>query len=184
MKKWSGIIAFLILVIMLTATTSALAFNIVAMHEIDNDDAQGYTTHRFGFEKMITGNTLAYGDARLQPCVKSSSDNFRDRNRYEYCFWYSQERPIVASVAAYLYNINFTDPRATYNIDSASSYVLFTVGEINQDLAAAGWNEIGEVTGNLPLGNKNYASAVILEPSENSPSKNCGADSIRVRLGY
>lgn len=184
MKKWSGIIAFLILVVMLTATTSALAFNIVVMHEIDNDDAQGYTTRRYGFEKMITGNTLAYGDARLQPCVKSSSDNFRDRNRYEYCFTYSQERPIVASVAAYLYNINFTDLWATYNIDGTSSYAISTAGVINQDLAAAGWNEVGKVTIDLPMGNKYYASAVILEPSENSPSRNCGADSIRVRLGY
>lgn len=114
------------------------AFTIEKTHIIDNDDAQGYSNEKVGFDTLIQASNLYYQDARMQ--AYNSTENYY---RYEIVPTYKRYTFIYEQVSAYLYNVNFTDPAAQYYCLADRDYLGFSAGYINQDLAAAGWNVIG-----------------------------------------
>lgn len=171
-----------LLVLLLTGLSlNAFALTtVVTTHIIDNDDAQGYSNARFGFDTWFQASTLYYQDARKQVCYSEDSG-------YEYCYYfpdYTSNGYIHAQVSAYLYNINFTDPSATYEINSSSSIDYFVAGCINQDLAAPGWNVVGEAIAKVASGGLYYTNTLGVRPSLTNPTKYCGADAIKIELGY
>jgi len=157
------------------------AFTTYATYTIDNDDAQGYTNSRIGFDTWFSSGALYYQDARKQAC---------DSSYYEYVYQfspYSRYTPIYGQVSAYLYNVNFTDPSAFYGIADTYTYYIASAGYINQNLAAAGWNIIGTATTthSFPDTGKYVCDFVKVIPStENNAGTTCGADAIEVVLGY
>lgn len=179
------ILIVLVIALAMCLCTSAFAYTITTTHTIDNDDEQGYTTVRYGFDTWFQASTLYYQDARKQSCVAAESTNYSERYRYEYRFTsYQRSTPIVAILSVYLYNTSFTDPNAYYSISTPSSYTQCSVGYINQDLAAAGWNQFESVVQTLPLGGTYITDRVTLEPSTGNSAKYCGADAIKIELGY
>jgi len=181
--------ALLLIVSIFGMTVNANAFTIVQTHIIDNDDAQGYSNSRMGFNTSISGSTLYYQDARTQRCVPSDYPNVYGRNRY----WYFLKTPykrstyIYGTIYSYLYNAQFTDPCAEYLLynPDAPSVILNSAGTINQDLAAAGWNKIGDASSKyLHTDGTISAGGVYLIPSSTYSTKYCGADAIKVELGY
>ena len=175
-----------ILVVMLTLcmTVNAVDFTEYKTHTIDNDDDNdeglGYSNSRSGFDTWFQNDKLFYGDARKQACDSSNPE-------YNYYFpVYMRYTSIYGEVSAYLYNINFTDPAATYGIGDTYTYFMAVAGTINQDLAAAGWNVVGTAqTTHYFSDTKKYATdCVTIVPSSNNAGKNCGADAIKVVIGY
>ncbi len=62
---------------------------------------------------------------------------------------------------------------------------MFTrAGYINQDFAAAGWNVIGTATTTPASGGVHSTKMAEIEASKGHPTKNCGADAIKIELGY
>lgn len=178
-------IAKLMLVILLISglSLSVYASTQTKTHIIDNDDAQGYTNNRIGFNTWFQSNTFYYKDARRQIC---SSDN----SFYQYIFpTISSSRPLSVQVRAYLYHPSFTDPVAVYGINSSSSLFIKIAGTINQDLASPGWNVIGtasaNISGSLGMGQLGYSTWLVeLRPSKNHTGKYCGADAVSVAVTY
>ena len=182
MKKAMKVIlsVLLLIVLMIGATVNTYAFTVERTDTIDNDDAQGYDNSRSGFDTLLKASTLYYQDARTQVC--NSDWNYY---RYHLSKGYSRYTPIYGKVSAYLYNVKFTDPEAYYTISSVTSVCDPPAGYINQDLAAAGWNEIGTAENNIQHATKKYVTLyATVQASQNHSTKTCGADAIKVELGY
>ncbi len=164
-----------------SVSVGAITYN--TTHIIDNDDAQGYSNTRFMFDTWFKADTLYYQDARIQQCI--TPDNITPGYIYQFPS-YSRYTPIYAKVSAYLYNISFTDPQALYEVECTKREFYKTAGTINQDLAAPGWNTIGTaVINGVTFQDGSYAtSKVWLTPSKGNNSKYCGADAIKIELGY
>lgn len=181
-KVIAAVLPILLLFALIAGTTiNAYAFQVVASHVIDNDDAQGYSNRRSGFDTRIQASNLYYQDARKQSC--NSVENY-----YEYILQdaYASRKTIQTEVSAYLYNTAFTDPQAKYVCRGTYSWSDFSlsVDYINQDLAAPGWNVIG--TGQIFEGHSdgiNYLTSVVLYPSSTNSTKYCGADAIMISYG-
>jgi hypothetical protein len=175
--------AILAATLTLCTTVSAVDFTEYKTHTIDNDDDNdegiGYHNSRSGFDTWFQNSKLFYGDARKHTCDSSFAE-------YVYYFpLYTRYTSIYGKISAYLYNTSFTDPSATYGIGDTYTYYLAVAGTINQDLAAAGWNEIGtaQTTHYFPDTQKYTSDCVKVIPSEEA-GKNCGADAIKVVIGY
>lgn len=180
MKKRILRFAFILVLLVSVTAFSAHAFTIEQTHIIDNDDAQGYSNTTNAFADKISGSTLYYQDARIQECTETYS-----YYRYELSAGYARYTPIYGTVSAFLYNIRFTDPMATYSIGSGYSFMHKPVGTINQDLAAAGWNVIGTGVNDFANSSKLYITECAeLEASGDHPGFYCGADAIKLELGY
>lgn len=179
---------FLLVALIAGTTVNAYAFTIAQTHIIDNDDAQGYSNSKVGFSKLIQGSNLYYQDARIQQCIPCEPQFNYNEYKYYLQNFYKRYTPIYGTVSAYLYNANFTDPSARYELDStyAPSVVQNSIlGYINQDFAAAGWNIIGTAIENYYyLDGSIGVSGVVLRPSDTNSTKYCGADAIKVELGY
>lgn len=169
----------LVLSMVVGMSLSANAFTTYTTHIIDNDDAQGYSNEKYGFDNWFQASTLYYQDARKQVC---NSDN----NAYVYKFpKYYRYTTIYGQISAYLYNINFTDPSAAYYMNDYLTYAYSGAGYINQDLAATGWNVIGTATTEIALPDGfQCTSAVEVWASQDNTTKYCGADAIKITLGY
>ncbi len=169
----------LVAAMMVGASLNVGAFTIAKTHIIDNDDAQGYSNDRYGFDTWFKGNTLYHQDARKQACT---SGNYE----YQYNFpQYSRYTKIYGRVSAYLYNISFTDPSACYMIMDGKSFATAVAGYINQDLASPGWNTVGTATTGVTMPDNFQCTAFVsLVPSQSGSAKYCGADAIKIELGY
>ena len=182
MKRTVKIIVLLSMVLMILCSfvINNYAYTYTVTHIIDNDDAQGYSNDRYGFNTWFQANNLYYNDARKQVC------NSHYYYKYKFTKYYRYSSDIYAQVSAYLYNINFTDPEANYYINDYLTDVYAPAGYINQDLAATGWNVIGVAHTTLSIPDTGFrcTDAVEVWTSENHSTKYCGADAIRVRLGY
>ena len=176
---------FMAIAMITCMAVSVSAFTTYTTHIIDNDDDNdegiGYFNERTCFDNWFRNDRLYFGEARKQDC---------DSSYYEYAYYfpvYMRYTPIFGEVSAYLYNVNFTDPAAMYGIGDTYTYFLAVAGTINQDLAATGWNVIGtaETTHYFPENNKYASDCVkVIPSSENNTGKTCGADAIKVKLGY
>lgn len=169
----------LVVALLVSGTMSASAYTTYATYTIDNDDAQGYSNDRYGFETKISGSTLFYKDARTQSCNMNGST-------YYYNFpSYLRYTPIFATISAYLYHANFTDPRAAYYINDYSSSASSLAGYINQNTAPAGWSQIGTADTGIRHAEGWYTTRrVELWASTRGSSYTCGADAIKVALQY
>lgn len=175
-----ALVVLLVMALGVCASVSVNAFTTVHTYTIDNDDAQGYSNDREGFDTWFQSDNLYYQDARKQAC---DSSNYA----YSYNFpTYYRYTTIYGKVSAYLYNPSFTDPAAWYGINDYLSYAFSDAGYINQDLAAAGWNVIGTATTEITLPDGyQCTNAVEVRPStSNNTGKTCGADAIKIQLGY
>lgn len=63
----------LLIALMLGTILTANALTVVQTHIIDNDDAQGYTVERRGFDTWFQASNLYYQDARRQLCDSESN---------------------------------------------------------------------------------------------------------------
>lgn len=181
-KKIRHIVVPMLILVMLIIgmTLSVQAFTIAQTDTIDNDDAQGYSNDREGFNEKFTGSNLFYQDARIQECTES----------YYYYGYnlktaYTRHTDIYGTVSAFLYHKRFTDPEANYLIGTCSSSMYCSAGYINQNLAPAGWNEIGTAVNSLLFApDIRSTDDVRVQPSGNHPGFYCGADAIKIELGY
>ncbi len=169
----------LVVALIVGGTMSASAYSTYATYTIDNDDAQGFSNGRYGFETKISSSSLFYSDARTQKCNMNGSV-------YYYNFTpYGRSTKIYATVSAYLNHANFTDPSAGYYINDYSTAASTLAGYINQDKAPGGWNTIGMATTGIRNASGLYATQrVELYPSTAGAGKTCGADAVRVVLQY
>ncbi len=174
----SGFTILVSLVLAIGCITSVNAYTVHSTHIIDNDDAQGYSNSRYGFDTKINASTLYYQDARTQRCNSSSV--------YSWNYgWHSRYTPFYVTVNAFLYHASFTDPRAAYYFTDGTSSIVNLVGYINQNTAPAGWSSIGtKATGIVSPEGKYYTNQVELVPSSNGASYTCGADAVKVVLQY
>ncbi len=175
-KSMLGIL--LLVVMVLGMSLNAYALTQTRSHIIDNDDAQGYSNERYGFDTLFQASTLYYQDARRQAC---NADN----NDYRYIFpQINSSKPITVQISAYLYHASFTDPAAKYMANGIHELFWFVAGTINQDMAPAGWNVIGSALSYAatPSGYSTYM--VDVQPSQNNPGKYCGADAVKVVIEY
>jgi len=155
-------------------------FTTYATYTIDNDDDQGFSNAKLGFDTWFQSSTSFRGDARKQSCTSQA-------NEYDWKFKaYSRNTTIFTKVSAYLYDVSFTDPQASYYVNDTYSYILSPAGIINQNLAACGWNNIG-VT-NTIIGTPEYDLVNVwflrLIPSKSGSSYYCGADGVKLVIGY
>lgn len=168
-----------LIALMAGTTLTANAYTVVHTYIIDNDDLQGYQNDRYGFDTLFNASNLYYQDARRQVCNS-------EYNEYRYIFpWYIRYTKIYGKISAYLYDVSFTDPEACYFINDNSQNVLSSAGYINQDLAAPGWNVIGPVEASFMSADGKYATTFAeVIAGKNHATKNCGADAIKIELGY
>ena len=174
------LVVLLVMVLGVCASVSVNAFTTVHTYTIDNDDAQGFSNDRVGFDTWFQSTNLYYQDARKQACDSLS-------HSYSYNFdRYLRYSTIYGKVSAYLYNPSFTDPAAWYGINDYLSYSYSDAGYINQDLAAAGWNVIGTATTFMSSAEGYHCTNFVeVRPStSNNTGKTCGADAIKIQLGY
>lgn len=175
----------LLVVVVLGLSLNAYALTQTRSHIIDNDDAQGYTNDRYGFDTLFQASTLYYQDARRQVCNANN-------NQYQYIFpEITSLQPINVQISAYLYHTSFTDPAALYGINTGLDLFFSYAGTINQDLAAPGWNVIEtaktHLSGHIGGGSGGIGFStymVVVEPSHNNPGKYCGADAIKAVATY
>ena len=180
MKKFlkTAFTMLLLAALIISPSMNVYAFTVEETHTIDNDDAQGYSNSRVGFDTLFQAKNLYYQDARRQVC---DSDN----NYYYYNFpTYGRYTTIYGRISAYLYDVSFTDPEADYMINDYSQYQFAGAGYINQDLAAPGWNVIGTARTTPAATGAHRTRMVEIAASKNHPTKNCGADAIKIELGY
>lgn len=169
----------MIMALLVGGSIGANAYTTYTTHIIDNDDAQGYSNDRYGFDTKLSARSLYYGDARLQTCNSNGST-------YYYNFTpYGRSTKIYATVSAYLNHTKFTDPRAAYYINDYSTAGSALAGYINQNTAPGGWNQIGTASTGIRSASGLYATQrVELCASTQGSSYNCGADAIKVVLQY
>ena len=82
--------------------------------------------------------------------------------------------------------LNFTDPQAMYLVSDTYSFAPSYAGSINQNLAACGWNNIG-VASTYPLEPEEGIMIVrysTLRASSTGSSYHCGADGVKLVIGY
>ena len=154
------------------------AYTITQTHIIDNDDAQGYSNGRVGFDTVIHANYLYYGDARIQSC------NYPGSAYYYYFTPYGGNYKIYGQVSAYLNHSKFTDPRAAYYINDYSYSSSAFAGYINQNLAPGGWNSVGIATATIHSADGLYSTRRVELVPSNTSGCFCGADTIKVALGH
>lgn len=168
----------LLIALMLGTILTANALTVVQTHIIDNDDAQGYTVERRGFDTWFQASNLYYQDARRQLCDSES-------NVYRYMFpAYTRNTAIYGKTSAYLYDVSFTDPEACYYLNNYADGAYLTTGYINQDLAAPGWNVIGTRSTTAAGNGLHRTQSIMLVAGKNHPTKYCGADAIKIELSY
>lgn len=130
--------------------------------ELDNDalsNASGYNQFEgnWSYQKGSGMN----GDYRIIPSSQMS---------YAYYSWIYYVSNKTASSYVYLYNINFTNPKAAYQISNNATYVY-----INQNTALPGWNyltRVSDFTGAPYFINLNGAMS--------SNIGNAGADAVKI----
>lgn len=173
-KQWKCIVCFFLTVILCLSTISFSSFAVE--FTIDNDDAQGYSNSRVGYNTYMEYSYLYLGDAR-----KNSTGN-----RNDYYHWiYPQltaSRYLAPTLSVYLNHNDFTDPQARYYVnvreekDSGFS-TMHLLGTINQHLAPGGWNTFQRVAISYP--SNIYTDHVVLL-SYSGSGYNTGADGIKI----
>lgn len=141
---------------------------------IDNDDSKGYSNSRNGFDTYITSSAYYRNDARTQSSgyTKQYTWNLDHDGKASYT-------GIDVSLYAYVNDSSFTDPRAKY---SALASYQCTIGTLNQNTAARGWNYVGKVrlTPLTEVGERTVALyAVQVEPGS-SYGYTTAADGVQV----
>ena len=153
------------------------------MKTVDNDDAQGNSNSRSGFNSYMSYSYCYLGDARKQACSTSSI--------YQYQWIYGSSvnasgNSMTATLSVYLNHNDFTDPAAKYYINSGANSMETTLAcTINQHTAPGGWTTYKAVT--LPANamfDANISRFVALETSARSSSYETGADGIRCRYTW
>jgi len=177
-KSLLGILLLVVMVLGLSNNANALTHTRTFI--IDNDDAQGYSNNRNGFETWFQASTLYNQDARRQACDST--------NKY-YNYVYpkvSSSQQMTVQISAYLYHTSFTDPAVVYTANISSDIFFEPGGTLNQDLAAAGWNVVGDALIRLPDDRVDsyYTSIVSIEPSGIVSGKYCGADAVKAVVTY
>lgn len=152
---------------------SMMAMNSNAVY-IDNDDSQGYSNGRNGFDTYVTSSAYYRNDARTQSSgyTKQYSWNLGDDRKVSYT-------GIDVSLYAYVNDSSFTDPRAKY---SAVASYQYAIGTLNQNTAARGWNYVGKVrlTPLTAVGEKTVALyGVVLAPGS-SYGYTTAADGVQI----
>lgn len=148
--------------------------NSFAYVEVDNDDSQGYSNFNNGFDTYLSGNSHFRGDARRN--YNSTYANYT----YEFAGdGKTTKTSFKVKMYAYLNDATFTNPSAKYVAYGNSS--SYTFGTLNQDLAAGGWNYVGEATVK-PLTQYGYTSVTCnaVGVETNGHSRYTGADGVRV----
>lgn len=114
-----------------------MTLNVGAVY-VDNDDASGYSNSREGFNETLSSSSYYRGDARR---------NGGSAGSYSWYFNGSGKGSTSSfdvSMYAYVNDASFTNTSARYVANGNSTW--FTIGYLNQNSAAGGWNYIGRTT--------------------------------------
>ena len=173
-KSFVRLIAACISGAIIGSTVGITADAITVSHVIDNDPlaSTGNTSYSSGFSYM-TGSNCYNGDAQIASSGNSS---------YFY-HWVHETttlggpKTVTVNLMVYLNHSNFTDPSAVYSVYQNGG--ALTVGKINQNLAAGGWNTLSSVT----AANFTQLKMVCVDPSTYS-GYYTGADAVDVKYYY
>jgi hypothetical protein len=134
MFKYSAITAVLTLLVAVTLFGGSGYKASAATFNCDNDATSGCSNYLGGEQQFYYRTDMATYDM---------NHDYRLSNNYQYNDFYHWVIPTnnytthTYTVKAYLWNTQFTNPRANYYVDDYYQYTL------NQKLATAGWNSLG-----------------------------------------
>lgn len=151
-------------VIHASAATIIMDNDALASSGTSNPKKEGEMYGWYGMDYMTSGDCYN-GDARI-----GSSWERNDDGGYgsRYC-WQHYIPSGRQTLSAYLWDVEFTDPKANYYILSTLNGTMF--GTLNQDRAAYGWNVVGTASPTLSLYGVTSSGAV---------GTYLGADAIRI----
>lgn len=176
MKRIKKIIAPIIATSVILS--SALSVNVCAVRVsrlVDNDTiAQGCSNDRIGFSSYMSYGYLYNGDARIE-----NSANSNDWYQWSYPPSGPSGNTMTVSLAVYLNHARFTDPDARYYVQIAQD-IGSTVGRINQQTAANGWNYLPSATISSIYAGGGFVSHYVEVWPSGSPYRETGADAIQI----
>lgn len=165
MKNYKLILCF-ILTFLLFMSFSASALE----YTIDNDDAQGYSNTRYGYDTYMQYSYLYLGDARRQ-------ETGHELTYYRWVYpTYTKAGKMNVQVSVYLNHNDFTDPQASYAVHCHDGF--HQIGFLNQRTAPGGWSVFPTKVFTSNQHETDYLS--LQSPSERG--YNTGADGVIIKF--
>lgn len=177
MKKIISV--FLTSMIIISLLISLSAFGAVKIVYVDNDDSQGHTNARSGYNTYITGSSHYRNDARTQ--ATGSTYNYYE---WDLCDDKVTSRTgITLSLYAHINHSTFNDQGASYS--ALCSYSSF-INVINQETFSPTWYIVGTVylTPYTAVGERDVTLHGAFVQPGTSYGYTSAADGLRFNLTY
>ena len=169
-------IAFFMVLMILFVSLSDISVFASTVKLVDNDDTQGHDN--LNYNDAFSGYNSSSCYANNYRIKFYSSPGYY----YEYIYNSSVQKTgsLSVSLSVYLNHLQFTDPEAVYRVyyrSSAGSSESYVSRSINQDTAAAGWNDLSTMV--ISSGSSyTYYSRRTQVRCSNNIYENTGADAI------